>query len=421
MEHQVKELPKSQVEIRISLTKEELKPFAEKAMAEFSKQLKVKGFRPGHIPAEIVKEHLSDEALKYRTQDLAIQATYPKAVVESKTPVISRPHVKIESEDDGLVYIATAAIMPKVEVKDHKSIKVKHEEAKIDKKDVDEVLNDLKRYITTYKDVERAAKKGDRAELAFEGFDLEGKALEGTKSQNHPVILGEGSLIPGFEDNVIGLKVGEKTDFEITFPEDYHSKEFASKKVKFNVELQRLEEATIPELDEESIEKLTGKKEKPEELIKKIEHDLLEQKKNAIRQKREGEYLEELLKKTKVELPEILIEEEVQHMIAEVRHSAESRGMKWDDYLAQAKTTPEDLYKKYEPEAEKRVKLRLALQHLIEEEKTEPTADEIKKVLDAELKRNPKADPRSLEFQIRNRLALRAFFAKVLGNEAKSE
>lgn len=414
MEHQVKQLPKSEVEIRVTLTKEELKPFEEKALAEFSKQLKVKGFRPGHIPAEIVKQHLNEEAIKYRTQDLAIQGTYPEAVVKSKTPVISRPHVKVESEENGFTYTATAAIMPKVEVKDYQSIKIKQEEAKIDKKDVEEVLRDLKRYITTYKDVERAAKKGDRAELAFEGFDLDGKALEGTKSQNHPVILGEGSLIPGFEENVIGLKVGEKTDFEITFPEDYHSKEFAAKKVKFNVELQRLEEAHIPELDEESIEKLTGKKESPEELTKKIEQDLLEQKKKAIHQKREGEYLEELLKKTKVELPQILIEEEIDHMVAEVRHSAEGRGLKWEDYLVQAKTTPEDLRKKYEPEAEKRVKLRLALQHLIEQEKTEPADDEIKKVLEAELKRSPKADARSLEFQIRNRLALRALFAKVL-------
>lgn len=414
MEHQVKNLPKSEVEITVTLTADELKPFEEKALAEFSKQIKVKGFRPGHVPAEIVKQHLNEEAIKYRAQDLAIQSTYPRAVVESKTPVISRPQVKIESEENGLKYTATAAIMPEVEVKDYKSIKVKLEESKVDKKDVEEVLTDLKRYITTYKDVEREAKKGDRAELAFEGFDLEGNALEGTKSQHHPVILGEGSLIPGFEENVIGLKVGEKKDFEITFPEDYHSKEFASKKVKFNVELQRLEEAHIPELDEEAIEKLTGQKEKPEDFMKKVEQDLLERKKSQARQKQEGEYLEELLKKTKVELPQILIEEEIEHMIAEVRANSDRRGIKWEDFLAQAKTTLEDLRKKYEPEAEKRVKLRLALQHLIEEEKTQPTDEEIKKHLDEELKRNPKADARNLEFQLRNRLALRALFKKVL-------
>ena len=139
--------------------------------------------------------------------------------------------------------------MPELELKDYKSIKVKNEEAKVTKEDMDKVISDIKKQGTTYSDVDRAVKEGDRVEVDFEGFDGD-KAVANTKSENHPVIIGGNSLIPGFEDELIGLKKDEKKEFDITFPKDYHKKDFQNKKMKFKVEIKRVEEPKEGELNE---------------------------------------------------------------------------------------------------------------------------------------------------------------------------
>lgn len=416
MAHEIKSLPKSEVEIKITITPDELAKYEERAIHDLGQNAKIKGFRPGKVPADVLRKHIGENAIKYHMQDLAIQKTYTDVVIKEKIAVVSRPTVKIDKDDDtGLTYVATVAVMPEVTVKDYQSIKVKKEEAKVTKKDVDAVVDDLKKYIATYKDVDRAAKKGDRAELAFEGFDKEGKSLEGTKSQHHPVILGEGSLIPGFEENVIGMKVGDKKEFDITFPDEYHNEEFKGKEVTFKIELQRLEEPEAAELNEEAIEKITGQKQKPEDFLKKIESDLQARKEQEVAQKQENEYLEELLKKTKVDLPKSLLDEEVHYIIHEVQQNVEQKGAKWDEFLAQSGMTHEDLHKKYEPEAERRLKIRLALNHLIKEEKIEVKEAEVKKELEAAQQYYKDANVAELEAQIKNRLALRQLFDKVLG------
>ena len=271
--------------------------------------------------------------------------------------------IKIDSQEDPLKYVATVAVMPEITIKDYKSIKVKKEAVKVTDKDVQEVLDDMLRYVTTWKDVDRKAKKGDRAELEFEGFD-KGKSLEGTKSSNHPVILGQGNLIPGFEEEVVGMKTNEEKEFDITFPKDYHSDEFKGRKVKFKVKLQRLEESEIPELTEETIEKLSGKKTKPAEFKKEIEKNLKERKELEAKQKQENDYIEQLLKKSKTELPKALIDEEVHYIIHDMKHEVEGKGMKWEQFMEQSKMTHADLHTKYEPEAERRIMIRLALQQL---------------------------------------------------------
>lgn len=414
MEHQVKKLEKSEVEITVTVTQEEFEKYRKTAIEQLGKKVKVDGFRPGHVPAHVLESKLGAESILYKTQDIALQKTYPQIVLKEELQVVSAPKIKIESEENPFKYTATVALMPEIELKDYKSIKVKKDEVKVSDKDVQEVVDDLLNYITSWKDVDRKAKKGDRAELEFEGFD-KGEAVEGTKSSHHPVILGKNTMIPGFEDEVIGMKVDEEKEFDITFPEKYHSKEFQGRKLKFKIKLQRLEEPTTPELDEESIEKLTGKKQKPEELKKDIEKNLKERKEMEARQKQENEYIEELIKKAKVEIPKSLIDEEVHYIIHDMKSDVESKGIKWEQFMEQSKSTHEDLHKKYEPEAERRIKMRLALQHLIKEEKIEVSEEEFKKEFEAAKAMNHGLKESELANQIKNRLALRQLFDKVLG------
>ncbi|MFA5820963.1 MAG: trigger factor, partial [Candidatus Gracilibacteria bacterium] len=376
MPYTLKRLPHSEVELTVTVEGPLLQKCLKRATEELSHDVKVKGFRPGHVPPHVLEQYIDKKYILAHAQDLAIREAYVEAAMKEKLDVVSKPKIKI-GEGEPLNFTATVAVMPEVEIKDHASIKVPHHEAKVTEKDVEDVISQLKKTSTTYKEVDRAAKKGDRVEVDFEGFDGE-KAVESTKSQNHPVILGSDSLIPGFEDHLAGLKKGEKHEFDITFPKDYHKKDFQNKKLKFKVELKMVEEAAEPVLDEAFVEKVTGKKQSVAELKKLIEKDIHARKTEEAKTKRESEYIEALLKKTKIDLPQSMVEEELDYMIDEAKHDLEHRGVNFEQYLEKAKTTLADLRKKYLPEAEKRISIRLSLQKLIKEEGI--------KVTDADLK-----------------------------------
>lgn len=422
MEYTIKKLPKSEVEIKVTLTQEDLDKHYPKACEDVSQEVKIKGFRPGHIPPNVLEQHVDKKYIDAHTKELALQRSYADIVVKEKLQVIARPKIDIDKEEP-FEYTATVATMPEVEVKDYHSIKVTKKEPKVTEKDIEEVLKDLQKYQTIYKDVEREAKKGDRVEIDFEGFDEEGKEVPNTKSQNHPVVIGENTLIPGFEEELIGLKKDDKKEFTLTFPKDYGKKDFQNKKVTFKIEVKRLEEPILPELNEEFVEKVTGKKQSPEELKKEIEKNILAKKTQEAKQDSENEYIEELLKKTKVELPESLIHEEAHYILHEMRDEIASKGLEFEHFLAQAKTTEEDLVHKYEPEAEKRIKVRLALQHVIKEEKITVSDDEMKAEFEKIKSFYPEKEHAKIEEdfkkgelrdQVRSRLILRKLFAQVL-------
>ena len=423
MDYTVKKLPKSEVEIKVVVTAEDLQKHYQKACEDMAKEVHIKGFRPGHIPQNVLEQNVDKKHIEEHAKELAMQRTYSDVVVKENLQVISRPKVKVEKENDPFTYVAIVAVMPEVEVKDHKTIKVEKKEPKVTEKDVEAVLKDLQKYSTIYKDIDRTAKKGDRVEIDFQGFDEEGKEVPNTKSQNHPVIIGENTLIPGFEDNLIGLKKDEKKEFDLTFPKDYGKKDFQNKKMKFKVEVKRVEEAIQPELNEEFVEKVTGKKQPIEDLKKDIEKNIHAKKTKEAKQERENEYIEEVLKRTKVELPDDLIHEEAHYILHEMKDEIAGKGLEFEKFLAQVKTTEEDLVKKYTPEAEKRIKIRLALQYIIKEEKIEVSEDELNAELENVKSYYPKKEHAKIEndykkgelkSQLKNRLTLRKFFEKVL-------
>jgi len=422
MDYKIKNLPKSEVEITITVPEENMDQYRKKACDDISKEVKVKGFRPGHVPPHVLEQYVEKKYIDAHTQEIAIQRTYAEVVMKEKIQVVSRPKVKIE-KDKPLTYTATVATMPEVEVKDYKSIKIPKKEVKVTEKDIEDVKNDMKKHGTQYKDVDRPAKKGDRVEVDFEGFDKDDKSIPNTKSQNHPVVLGGDSLIPGFEDELIGLKKGEKKEFDITFPKDYGKEDFRNKKVKFKTEIKGVQEPKEPEVNEEFIEKMTGKKQSIKEFEQEIEKNLKAKKQTEVTHEQENKYIEELLKKTKVDIPETLLDEEAQYILQEMKEDIQMKGLEFEKFLEQTKTTEDDLRKKYRPEGEKRIKIRLALQHIIKEEKIEVKGGEVKTELEKIKAQYPPAESEKidkefesgqLKAQLSNKLALRKLFDKVL-------
>lgn len=421
MDYNIKKLPKSEMEIKIKVPEDQIDNHMKKAADEISRDVDIKGFRPGHVPPHVLEKYVDKKYIAARAQELAIQRAYADVVIKENLQVVARPKVKIDKEKP-LEFTATVAVMPEVTVKDYKSIKVKKEDVKVDDKDVEAVLDDMKKHGTTYKDVDRAAKKGDRVEVDFEGFDGD-KPVENTKSANHPIIIGENSLIPGFEENLIGMKRGEKKEFDITFPENYVKADFQGKKLKFKVELKRVEEPETPEVTEELIEKLTGKKKSVEEFKKEIEENVKARKEQEAIQKRQSEYMEKLLKITETEIPEAMLEEESEFILQEMKEDIGKKGIEFEEFLKQAKTTEDDLRKKYKPEGERRIKIRLALQHLIKEEGIEATEEEklqekekVKSFYPPDQHEKIEQDFKegNLGITIGNRIVLRKLFEKVL-------
>jgi trigger factor len=422
MKYEIKHLPKSLVQITVTLSEEYINSHRHKACEELAQEVKIKGFRTGHIPPHVLENHLGKDTIDAHVKELAVKRSYADAVVKEKVQVVARPEIKVEKEEP-FTYTATVAIMPEVKLKDYKSIKIKKEEQKATEKDIEDAIEEMKRYATKYKDVEREAKKGDRVEVDFEGFDKDDKAVPSTKSTNHPVILGEGSLVEGFEDELIGLKKDGKKEFEITFPKDYRKKDFQGKKIKFKVHVKRIEEPIYPEIDETFVERMTGKRSPVNEFKEELKKTIQAQKEAEEKKKQENTYIENLLKKMEVEIPDSLIEEEAYHILHEMKEEIKMKGWQFEKFLEQTKMKEEDLLTKYKTEAERRLRIRLAIQEVIKLEgiviTDEEIADELKKIKSLYPKEEDKKiqeefDKGDLKNTLANRLILNKFFDKVL-------
>lgn len=416
-------LGKSQVKLRIELEAQEIEAYKLRAAKRLSEQVKIPGFRPGTAGYDVVKLHVGDAAITRQMIDLALPETYSKAVTDEKLPVVSRPQVDIVTEEP-LVYEATIALLPEVTVKGYKDIKVESEAAKIEEKDVDNVFDNLRKHYATYTPIDRPVKKGDKVEIDFKGTDTEGKPLEGTESKNHPLVVGDNTLIPGFEENLEGMKVGETKTFAVTFPKDYHAAQFQSKVVNFETTIQKADEAKLPELNDEFVEQVTGEKKTVEELKKEIRDNLETQRKNEGRMRQEDKLLEAILDKTEAEIPEQLIEEEIEYILEDMKADLSEKGITFEQFLKSTKKTQEDLVKENRKEAEKRIKIRLALQYLFKEEGVDVDDKDIEAELDEIVLNYPpeQREAAKLEYKkntqmmlrIKNRAMLRKLFDKLL-------
>jgi len=302
---------------------------------------------------------------------------------------------------------------------------------KVTEKEIGEVVEDLKKHFKEWKDVEREVQKGDRVETDFEGFEPpkkgdkdELKSIPNTASKNHPIMVGENIMVPGFEDALIGMKKDEKKEFEVTFPKEYHNKDFQGKKVLFKAEVKRIEAGEDQDLNEALVEKVTGQKMSVEDFKKDIEKNVKAQKEQKAEQGRETKYLEELLKRAELDVPEPMVEEELDYIIKDMQQDLAQKGMTLEKFLEQTKMKMEDLRKKYHEEAERRIKTRLALTHVIDAENVGVTdkelEDEITKMVgfypeEQREKMREEMTQGDEKFKLKNRILLKKFFDKVLG------
>ena len=364
-----KELKKSEVELIIEVSTEETRPFLEKAAARVSQGLKIEGFRPGKAPYHIVKQKAGEMAIYQEGLDNIVSHFFIEAIKQEELNSVGSPRIEMEKVAPGnpIVFKAIVSLMPEVKLGDYKKVKVEKKEVKVEEGEVDRAIDDLRKMAVKETLVDRPARKGDRAEVDFDAF-LDQVPIEGGQGRKYPLVLGEGMMIPGFEEQVEGMNKDEVKEFQLKFPEKYQNKMVAGKKCDFKVKLLSVFNRELPEMTDNWAKELGASS--LEDLKNKIKENLEAEKKFQEEQRLEMELLEKVVKQVEIsEIPENLIQSEAHRMIHEFEDSIIGQGLNFDDYLKNIKKERHDLEKEFRPKAEDRVKTSIVIKEIADSEK----------------------------------------------------
>ena len=411
MKTKLKKLSDSRVELTVTLDAKDLKTASNKAIEKLAKEVRVEGFRKGKVPTEVAKKFIPENDLNAETADIAVRTTVIAAFAENEKSPLVVPNVNVTKYVPGemMEYTATADIIPDIKLGDYKKLGVKKEPVKILAKDIQGVLDNITKSFAEKKAVKRAAKLTDEVIIDFVG-KRDGVAFPGGSAKDFHLVLGSMSLIPGFEDGIVGHESGDKFELKLTFPKDYGMKDLAGVKTVFEVLLKQVNEVKTPEINDE-----LAKKVGPFKDLAALKDDI---KKNLTLQteQREGEkYKDALIKalvaKSKIPAPEILISDQMRMIKDDITRNATSQGITFEEYLKRAGETEEKWEKEARKIAEERVKASLALQTIAVEQKI-TVSDELVAAKIAELRdvyqKSPEAlkslkDP-NVKMDIKNRM-----------------
>ena len=364
--------PKSTVQLEIELPPERLDRAMNDAVRVLARRTRVPGFRPGKAPRPVLERHLGPGVVLDEAVDHLMQDAYREAIVQEAILPLSNADVEVVQAEEGkpLIFKAVVPVRPEVTLGDYRGFNFKPEIEVIDDARVDQVIEELRDQNATLGPVEdRGAQDGDYAVISFLGTK-DGEPFEGGTSERMPLIVGQERLIPGFESNLVGLKVGETTEFDITFPEDYGEPSLAGQVAHFSVELKELREKIQPDLDEDFIASL-GAFESLEELKADIRARL---EGNALDRARHGfadRIIEYAVANATVDLPDVLVDQEVEVMHDEFRASLARQGITEEAYLKAVEKTGEDIHGEFRPNAERRAKTLLVLSKIADAEGAE--------------------------------------------------
>lgn len=385
MEVKKENLERSEVKLTISLTPEECQPYVKRSAVKLSQQTTIPGFRPGHVPYETMLQKYGFSGLLKEALDEIITEKFYEAVKSEKLDSIGQPKIDLEkmSEADGVIFTATVALLPEVEYKDFDKVKYKLEEVKVEETDVDKILDELREYQAVETDVKRKPKIGDRVELDYQ-LHLAGVPVEGGQQNNFSFIVGKNQVLKDFEDNSMELEINGEKEFILEFPSDYFAPHLAGKKVDAKIILRNVIERTFPEVDENFSKKLGH--EKVEDLRSAIKSSLEQEKQQAAVVKAEQDMIDQVLKVVKFgEIPTVLINNEVERMVDELRQQLAQQQVKLEDYLFKLGKKEDELKLDFVPKAIQRIQASLLLRKISINEKIQATEEEIHHELDKQI------------------------------------
>lgn len=368
----------NEVKLEITIEAEKFEEAIKKVYFKSAKYINIPGFRKGKAPMNIVEKYYGKEIFYEDAFNEVAGEAYEEALKENNVEAVSRPNIEVTQIEKGkeLIFTATVETKPEVKLGKYKGIEIPKIEYTVSDEDIEKEIKQMQEKNSRLVSVEEGTvEKGNITVIDFEGF-VDGVAFEGGKAEGHELEIGSGTFIPGFEDQIIGMKVEEEKDIKVKFPEEYFSKELAGKDATFKVKLHEIKKKELPELDDEFAKDVS-------------EYDTLEELKNSIKEKitkrneekekyeKQESAIKAVTEEMKIDIPAGMIELEAENMLKDIEQRLSYQGMKLEQYLQIMGKTAEEMKKEYEPQAIEAIKSRLALEAIIKEEKIEATEEEI--------------------------------------------
>ncbi|HET9849272.1 MAG TPA: trigger factor [Candidatus Dormibacteraeota bacterium] len=400
--------PGSQVVLSVEVPADQVSQSIDQAYSRLAPRVRIAGFRPGKAPRPMVEREIGWPTLRQEALDLLLSTAYNSALDEAGLDPIDVPRVEVQQFERGepMRFTATVSVKPEITLKDYKDISVPRPQTEIVDKDVDEAIERLRARFAELHDVDRPVQMGDF--LTIDTHIMQGGAtLVGESQTDAQLEVDKERLIPGLAEGLVGTRLNETRDIRLKLPEDYPKKDLAGKDVTFRVTVKTIKERQLPGLDDE-LAKQVGRGQTLEELRQELRDELQEAAHQADEQRFENDVLKALEERTQVEVPEALIEREVNRDIRELEtRLQEQLGMRLDSYLQQTKSSPEILRAERRPRAEQKVRLELALETVAEREGLTVSDAEVEEAVNQALADDPHP---SHQQELRSADPVRAYF-----------
>ncbi len=370
-------------ELEIEISAEDFEAAIEKAYLKARKNIAMPGFRKGKAPRKLIEKEYGEQVFFEDAVNLLYAPVVNGAVEESGLELVTRPEVEVTeiSKENGVKLKATCITKPEVEVKDYKGIEVEKVVNPVTDEDINKQLDALREKNVTVETVDdRAAENGDDVVIDFEGFK-DDVAFEGGKAEDFTLSLGSGQFIPGFEDQIVGHNAGEEFDINVTFPEEYQVKELAGAPAVFKIKLKSISKKVMPELDDDMVKDST-EFDTVDEYKADVKKKLEEANEKHADSEVEAKIFDKVIENMTAEIPQVMFDNRVNEMVGELEQRLAPQGISLDLYMQYTGQTMDTVKKAYAEQAEKQVKLRLALEKIAKLENIEVTEDELKAEFD---------------------------------------
>ncbi|MFA5696093.1 MAG: trigger factor [Bacilli bacterium] len=365
-------------EVNVKIEKKEWEAALEKSFKKNVETVKIDGFRQGKAPRDIYEKKLGKESLYMDAIDFALPQAYEKALKQSNLQPIVQPEVDVKKiDEDGVEVVFTIVTKPEVEIKKYKNLGIKSEKINITEEEITKGIEELQQKYAEISLKEDAIINGDTVVLDFLG-KKDGVPFEGGKGENYPLEIGSNTFIPGFEDNLIGLKSGDSKDIEVTFPKDYPSEDLKGQKVIFEVKINEVKHKILPEINKDFFADLSIEGVDSEKTLREfVKNELTIEKEEKSKEAKVESILNKIIESLKIELPEEMVTEEIHFMIKQFEQNLSMQGLSLDQFMEMTKTTHEKFHEQYRGQAEKRILQSLVLNKIAESEKIDVTKEEI--------------------------------------------
>lgn len=378
MSVQVEKLEKNMAKLTVEVSAEDFKAAIKKAYNKTKNRFAIPGFRKGKASQAVIEKMYGEAVFYEDAADEAINSTYAQAMKESGLDIVSRPEITVEQigKDQAFIYSALVAVKPEVTLGEYKGVEVEKADAAVTAEDVEAELKRVQEQNARLLTVEdRPVADGDQTVIDFEGF-VDGKGFEGGKAEDYPLTIGSHSFIDTFEEQLIGKNIGEECEVNVTFPTEYHAAELAGKPAMFKVTVKEIKVKELPALDDEFASEVS-EFDTLDEYKQDIEKKLQERKEKAAASQNEDRVVAKVVENASMEIPEKMIDAQVDNMLRETAQRMQSQGLSMDLYMKYTGMTADQMKDQMRPEAVKRIQTRLVLEAVVKAENIETSEEKL--------------------------------------------